>query len=104
MAAFNPSLHPRAAAGSAGGGQFTARGSAPAPSKKPGRNGSRYTRTQFAQLRSLSGQHAAGARLTARQAHALHVAHELHLAHEKAASKAKAAPKKPAAKRTARKR
>lgn len=81
--AFNSALHPRVAKGNAGGGQF-AKGSSPAPSKQPTKNGSRYSKKQFSQLQSLQKQHAAGKKLTAKQAHALHVAHELHLAHGRA--------------------
>lgn len=77
---WNSALHPRAAKGAAGGGQF-AKGSAPAPSKKPAGNGSRYTGKQFGQLQSLQKQHAAGKKLTAKQAHALHAAHALHEQH-----------------------
>lgn len=103
MAAFNPSLHPRVPSG-AGGGEFTAKGSAPAPSKKPGKNGGRYTKAQMADLQSLQKQHNAGAKLTKAQAHALHTAHQLHMQHVAAAkgkAKAKAAPK---AKRAAKKK
>lgn len=102
MAAFNSALHPRVKAGSTGGGQFTAKGSAPAPSKKPAKNGSRYTKAQFAQLQSLQKQHAAGKKLTRAQAHALHTAHALHMQHVKAAG-VKRSPKLAAAKKTKRK-
>ena len=94
--AFNPALHPHAPAGTPAGGQFTvAKGGSPAPSKKPAKNGSRYSKQQFTQLQSLQKQAASGKKLTAKQAHALHVAHELHLQHEAAVT---ARPK--AAKRT----
>lgn len=99
MAAFNSALHPRVPKGAAGGGEF-AKGSAPPPSKKAGKNGSRYSKKQFGQLQSLEKQHQAGKKLTAKQAHALHVAHELHMQHVKAvkARKPKAAAKKTTAK------
>lgn len=94
---WNSALHPRAAKGAAGGGQF-AKGSAPAPAKKPAGNGSRYTGRQFGQLQSLQKQHAAGKKLTARQAHALHQAHVLHEQHLAAvAARAKAATARPKA-------
>lgn len=103
---WNSALHPRAPKGGPAGGQF-AKGSAPAPSKKPAANGSRYSKKQFGQLKSLNRQHAGGKKLTGKQAHALHVAHELHLAHEQAlaakAKAAKAAPKAPARARATRK-
>lgn len=94
---WNAALHPRAPKGAAGGGQF-AKGSAPAPSKTASKKtGGRYSKKQFGELQSLQKQHASGKKLTARQAHALHVAHELHLQHEAHVKAAKAAPKRKAA-------
>lgn len=127
--AFNPSLHPRVAAGSAGGGRFAAKGGGsagstpmarkPAVRKAPGKkskavapNGLGYSAKQWANLQKLEAEAHAGKKLDAHQLHELHVAHEKHLAaigkapkparHAKAAAKPKTARKHRAKSTTAR--
>jgi hypothetical protein len=129
--AFNSALHPHVPAGSPAGGQFAAssKGSSKSTAKTSGKSGTkttakrapaktatggaplpgrsgkggRYTPAQFAELQQLQKQAAGGKKLTAKQAHALHVAHELHVGHEQhlAAMGVKRSPKLAAKKRTA---